>query len=128
MSTHTYNSSFPHVSNKAPGSTKGTQLCTLCSERAASITIGKAAVQLFSEEMSPASFLPLHIISPIQQHTHTIMALHGRGSTCPGFAAEIFEGQTSRVRHSRSTFPPGNRYSLTSQTRFSTVFQEEMSK
>lgn len=38
---------------------------------------------------------PIHIIAPTKPHTHTIILLHGRGSTAAEFASEIFESQAS---------------------------------
>lgn len=43
---------------------------------------------------TPSAFPPLHTIKPTSTHTHTIIALHGRGSQGPEFAEELFEGQT----------------------------------
>jgi lysophospholipase-2 len=38
----------------------------------------------------------LHTIAPTSPHTHTIIFLHGRGSSAPTFASEIFESQNSQ--------------------------------
>ena len=73
----------------------------------------------------PSDLKAPFIIPPLSSHTHTIIALHGRGSQGPEFAEELFETPTStnstleqRFPHCRWVFP-------TSQERFSTVFREK---
>jgi lysophospholipase-2 len=41
---------------------------------------------------------PIHSIAPTALHTHTIILLHGRGSTASEFASELFENQASDSR------------------------------
>jgi predicted esterase len=36
-----------------------------------------------------------HVVQPTEQHTHTIILLHGRGSNATEFASEFFESQDS---------------------------------
>ena len=75
---------------------------------------------------TPSAFEPPHIIPPSLPHTHTIIALHGRGSQGPEFAEELFENTTSSSMTLRQHFPHCKWVFPSSQERFSTVFQEEM--
>ncbi|KAL8987572.1 MAG: hypothetical protein Q9169_008684 [Polycauliona sp. 2 TL-2023] len=77
--------------------------------------------------MAPPSGFPApHIIQPKQSHHTTIIALHGRGSNGPEFAQELFEDQTSQNRTLAEHFPHTKWIFPSSQSRYSTVFQEEM--
>ncbi|MCJ1460628.1 hypothetical protein MMC28_011010 [Mycoblastus sanguinarius] len=75
---------------------------------------------------SPSAFPTPHDILPNSSHTHTIIALHGRGSNGPDFAEELFEGQTSLGLNLREAFPTYKWVFPTSQERYSTVFQQQM--
>ncbi|KAJ4293710.1 hypothetical protein N0V88_005218 [Collariella sp. IMI 366227] len=44
---------------------------------------------------STSQFGPVHVIEPQSQHIYTIILLHGRGSTGPEFASELFEAKLS---------------------------------
>jgi lysophospholipase-2 len=48
---------------------------------------------------------PIHIINPSATHTHTIILLHGRGSTASEFASEFFESQASDSRFLAEILP-----------------------
>lgn len=67
-----------------------------------------------------------HVILPSSPHTHTIIILHGRGSNGPDFAQELFESRTSMGLSLQEHMPGWKWVFPTSQTRFSTVFQQEM--
>lgn len=67
-----------------------------------------------------------HVIPPSSPHTHTIILLHGRGSNGPEFAEELFEGHTSQGSSLRDHLSGWKWVFPTSQTRFSTVFQQDM--
>ena len=67
-----------------------------------------------------------HVIFPTSRHTHTIILLHGRSSNGLEFAEEVFEGHTS-IGLSLQEHLPGWKWVFpSSQTRYSTLFQEEM--
>ena len=75
----------------------------------------------------PTPFPPLHIIAPsTAPHTHTLLALHGRGSQGPEFATDLFENTTSSGFTLQQQFPNYKWVFPPSQERYSTVFQEEM--
>ncbi|KAL8668458.1 MAG: hypothetical protein Q9168_006913 [Polycauliona sp. 1 TL-2023] len=77
--------------------------------------------------MAPPSEFPApHIIQPTQSHHCTIIALHGRGSNGPEFAEELFEDKTSKDLTLAQHFPHCKWIFPSSQSRYSTVFQEEM--
>ncbi len=94
--------------------------------------------------MTPSDFEPPHIVLPTARHTHTIIALHGRGSqgpeVCQGkgllenilqtnrpqFAEELLEQKTSSGRSLQEAFPSAKWVFPSSQERYSTVFQEEL--
>ncbi|KAH9872831.1 hypothetical protein J1614_005225 [Plenodomus biglobosus] len=46
-----------------------------------------------------------HTIPPSSPHTHTVIFLHGRGSTAATFANELFESQNSAGQHLATLFP-----------------------
>ncbi|KAH3967836.1 hypothetical protein HBI56_157020 [Parastagonospora nodorum] len=47
----------------------------------------------------------LHIVEPTSAHTHTIILLHGRGSSATEFASEFLESQASDDRFLTQIFP-----------------------
>lgn len=47
----------------------------------------------------------LHVVAPSKRHTHTVILLHGRGSTASEFASELFESQASDDLILPETFP-----------------------
>lgn len=73
-----------------------------------------------------SAFPPLHVIPPSSPHTHTIILLHGRGSNGPDFAEDLFESHTSKGLSLPECLPGWKWVFPTSQSRFSTVFREEM--
>ncbi|KAJ2982995.1 hypothetical protein NQ176_g1013 [Zarea fungicola] len=78
------------------------------------------------EEASSRVRPALHIIEPQLAHTHTAILLHGRGSTGPEFAEELFATQLSD-NSSLTTKLPGWRWVFPSSTElWSTTFQERM--
>lgn len=76
----------------------------------------------------PSAFAPVHVVPPQapHPHTHTIIALHGRGSQGPEFADELFGAKTSSGLNLRDSFPSWKWVFPSSQKRHSTVFQEEL--
>ncbi|KAL8727910.1 MAG: hypothetical protein Q9166_005736 [cf. Caloplaca sp. 2 TL-2023] len=84
--------------------------------------------------MSEASqqFPKPHIIQPQTAHTHTVILLHGRGSSGHEFADDLFECQVASVSEPsvRITLPerfPNCKWMFpTTLDRYSTTFQEEM--
>ena len=87
-----------------------------------------------SQNQSPnMSFPPLHILPPLSpNHTHTLILLHGRGSTGPEFAEEllVLTGRTSTSSPSspsptlRSHIPTFRLVFPTAPTRYSATFEE----
>lgn len=79
--------------------------------------------------MAPLSDFPApHIVQSVQNHSHTIIALHGRGSNGPEFAEELFEDRSSSNLTLAEQFPACKWIFPSSQERYSTVFQEEMNE
>ncbi|KAI4256041.1 MAG: hypothetical protein LQ352_002273 [Teloschistes flavicans] len=76
--------------------------------------------------MTPTEFEAPHIVLPTIRHTHTIIALHGRGSQGPEFAEELFEKETSSGYTLQQAFPSTKWVFPSYQERYSTVFQEEL--
>ncbi|KAI8940749.1 hypothetical protein NX059_002014 [Plenodomus lindquistii] len=52
----------------------------------------------------PSTFPP-HIVPPTTAHTHTIIFLHGRGSSASTFSDELLESETSSGQHFTTLFP-----------------------
>ncbi|KAL3479466.1 alpha/beta-hydrolase [Aspergillus californicus] len=75
-----------------------------------------------------STFPPLHVITPKPNHahTHTAVLLHGRGSSGPEFAEELFSSQTSTSQDLPSALPSWRWVFPTSLERWSTTFEEEM--
>ena len=69
-----------------------------------------------------------HVIPPLALHTHTIILLHGRGSNGPEFAEELLEARTSNGLSLQEHLPGWKWVFPTSQTRFSTLFREDISE
>lgn len=77
------------------------------------------------------SFRPLHILPPLSPstHTHTLILLHGRGSTGPEFAEELLEltGKTSTQPGKLRDHLPTFRLAFPSApTRYSCVFRDSL--
>lgn len=85
------------------------------------------ASQTTSETPAPNdSFGPVHIIEPTSNHTHTIILLHGRGSTGPEFADELYHSTLSDGK-SLFTKLPGCRFvSPSSKELYSSIFEENI--
>lgn len=78
---------------------------------------------------NPSAFEPPHIILPTAtHHTHTVIALHDRGSNGLEFSEELFEGTSSSGLNLQGRFPSWKWVFPSSQERYSTVFQERMDK
>lgn len=81
----------------------------------------------------PESQLPApHTIDPKSTHSYTIILLHGRNSTGPDFAEELFEGTTS-TGHPFATGAPALRNGVkwifpTAPSSYSEQFQEDMTE
>jgi lysophospholipase II len=73
------------------------------------------------------SFGPIHVFGAETNHTHTIVLLHGRGSTGDEFAEEIFESTLSTPKSLQETFPTCRWVFPSSSTTWSATFQENMS-
>jgi lysophospholipase II len=77
---------------------------------------------------SGSTFPPVHIIEPLagHTHTHTAIMIHGRGSSGPEFAEELFESKLSGGNSSLRSPLPGWRWVFpSSQSLWSSTFQEE---
>ncbi len=74
-----------------------------------------------------SSFPAGYVQVPTAEHTHTAVMLHGRGSTGPEFAEELFSAKLSE-QHTNLTsqFPSWRWVFPSSRMRWSTAFQEEM--
>lgn len=75
---------------------------------------------------TPSAFPSIQAVGSTFTHTHTVIALHGRGSQGPDFAKELLEGQTSAGKTLQELLPSYKWVFPSSQKRYSTVFQEEM--
>ena len=60
----------------------------------------------------------LHVVNPLQEHTHTVILLHGRGSPAAEFAPEFFESQWADDRNLPELFPTIKWVFPTSELRF----------
>jgi lysophospholipase II len=69
-----------------------------------------------------------HVVPPLAPHTYAIILLHGRGSNGPEFAKELLEARTSKGLSLQEHLPGWKWVFPTSQTRFSTLFQEDISE
>jgi lysophospholipase-2 len=69
-----------------------------------------------------------HIHVPTTPHTHTVIFLHGRGSSGEEFASDLFELRTSTGASLLEIFPGWKWVFPSAPARYSTVFQEEMSE
>ncbi|KAJ1334027.1 lysophospholipase II [Microdochium nivale] len=79
---------------------------------------------------APTAFGESHIIEPAAKHTHTIILLHGRGSTGDEFADEIFdadEDSDAAIPTAANALLPGFRWVFpSSRSLWSETFQEHM--
>lgn len=73
-----------------------------------------------------------HVVPPLAAHTHTIILLHGRGSSGAEFANDLFESLVGSVSESLKRtitlperFPNCKWVFPTTRKRFSTTFREE---
>lgn len=72
----------------------------------------------------PATF----VIPPTSFHTHTIILLHGRGSSGAEFADEFFQGESFAPQPLSLSFPTIKWVFPSAHRRFSTVFEQEMNE
>ena len=72
------------------------------------------------------SFGPVRIIQPKLEHTHTVVMLHGRGSTCEEFAEELFASTLPDQRTLQDKLPGWRWVFPSSRELWSTAFQEPM--
>ncbi len=80
---------------------------------------------------TPQPFPKPHVIHPQAAHTHTIIFLHGRGSSGQEFADDLFQSRVGSILEPslRITLPerfPNCKWVFpTTRSRFSTAFEEE---
>ncbi|KAF5540712.1 acyl thioesterase 1 [Fusarium mexicanum] len=73
------------------------------------------------------AFGPVHIVEPVESHTHTAILLHGRGSNGEEFAQELFEETLSSDHSSLAQKLPNWRWVFPSSREiWSSAFQEDM--
>ncbi|KAF5692279.1 acyl thioesterase 1 [Fusarium circinatum] len=78
-------------------------------------------------ESQSEAFGPIHIVEPVESHTHTAILLHGRGSNGEEFAQELFEETLSSDQSSLAQKLPNWRWVFpSSRELWSTAFQEDM--
>ncbi|KAG0646939.1 Acyl-thioesterase 1 [Hyphodiscus hymeniophilus] len=70
----------------------------------------------------------IHTVAALEQHTHTVIFLHGRDSEATQFADEFFESQDSADRFLPQTFPSIKWVFPSSGSRKSLRFGEELSQ
>ncbi|KAL9603545.1 MAG: hypothetical protein Q9219_001047 [cf. Caloplaca sp. 3 TL-2023] len=80
------------------------------------------------QSMMISEFEAPHVVLPTARHTHTIIALHGRGSQGLEFSHDLFTSFPSTPNHRSlpQTFPSAKWVFPSSQARYSTVFQEDL--
>jgi lysophospholipase-2 len=66
----------------------------------------------------------IHFIMPSSEHTHTIILLHGRNSTGPDFAGELFEG----LNNNAAVFEGCKWVLPTAPATWSAQFQEDLTE
>lgn len=67
----------------------------------------------------------IHVVGPLQKHTHTIILLHGRDSCAADFANEFFESQASDDRYLQNIFPTFKWIFPKAKPRYSLRFDEK---
>jgi lysophospholipase-2 len=67
-----------------------------------------------------------YIISPSTSHTHTLILLHGRGSSALTFSSELFESQDSLDLHFPTIFPSVKFVFPEARKRWAHVDEEDM--
>ncbi|KAK4128845.1 alpha/beta-hydrolase [Parathielavia appendiculata] len=72
------------------------------------------------------NFGPIHVVEPRAPHTHTIIILHGRGSTGEEFAEELFESKLSTGKTLQEHLGSWRWVFPSSAELWSTVFEEDM--
>jgi lysophospholipase II len=77
------------------------------------------------EEDQP-SFPEPHVIPPTASHTHTVVLLHGRGSSGQEFAEELFEGESLSEQTLPRHFPGFKWVFPTAHPCYSTIFDEDL--
>ncbi|KAK5992565.1 Acyl-protein thioesterase 1-like protein [Cladobotryum mycophilum] len=80
-----------------------------------------------SESASENPFGPIHVVQPSDEHTHTAVLLHGRGSAGEEFADELFESALSSGKNLQDQFPQWRWVFPSSPVEWNATFQENMS-
>lgn len=71
-----------------------------------------------------ASFGPLHVVEPRDEHSQTAILVHGLGSTGEEFAEELFESNVARGTSLRDEFPGCRWVFPSSKELWSSTFEE----
>lgn len=84
-----------------------------------------------STSTAPTAFGDIHIIQPSEAHTHTIVLLHGRGSTGAEFADELFDtiaddDEQVSTTTANDLFPSVRWVSPSSRSQWDMTFEEYM--
>ncbi|PHH50982.1 hypothetical protein CFIMG_007275RA00001 [Ceratocystis fimbriata CBS 114723] len=82
--------------------------------------------QAIPETTATKSFGPVQVVHPRAKHTHTIVLIHGRGSTAEEFAEELSESTLSSGKALQEVFPGWKWVFPSSKEPWSTTFQEFM--
>ncbi|KKF95423.1 Acyl-protein thioesterase 1 [Ceratocystis platani] len=82
--------------------------------------------QAIPETTATKSFGPVQVVHPRAKHTHTIVLIHGRGSTAEEFAEELSESTLSSGKALQEAFPGWKWVFPSSKEPWSTTFQEFM--
>lgn len=90
------------------------------------LLVAKAIIQPFHISMDLPSFGPVHIIEPRLEHTHTVLLLHGRGSSGDEFAQELLESELSGPSSLFERFPGCKWVFPSSPDIWSPVFEEDI--
>ncbi|KAI5460387.1 Phospholipase/carboxylesterase [Mariannaea sp. PMI_226] len=103
------------------------QLWSICCRIARPLLICSLTMEQHSPETTATKpFGPGHIIHPQAKHTHTIILLHGRGSTAEEFAEELSESNLSGGKALQEAFPGWKWVFPSSKEHWNTTFQEFM--
>ncbi|VUC35602.1 unnamed protein product [Clonostachys rosea] len=81
-----------------------------------------------TDDQTKSAFGPTYIHKPQTEHTHTVILLHGRGSSGEDFAEELFEGRLSdQSKTLPEKFPSCKWVFPSSPEVWNPVFQEDIS-
>ncbi|KAI0131413.1 Alpha/Beta hydrolase protein [Daldinia grandis] len=75
---------------------------------------------------SANNFGPTHVVEPTTRHTHTVILLHGRGSTGEDFAEELFDSMRPTEQTMTQRLPAWRWVFPSSKQLWSTTFEEEL--